>query len=151
MELELAKKPRYPESMHFGQSPRFELRDDGTIVARAGTQLNCAGIARIHVRISTTPAHELVLLPEHDPNWQGERYGSAIPGSAVPRVFLEAVFRGVAAAFERREVKFGVRYELLDALVHDVDANERRFTEVGYSSMANWIEHHYPDCWPSDG
>lgn len=40
----------------FGREPRFELADDATVIARAGTQTNCGGIAEIRVWIDCRDA-----------------------------------------------------------------------------------------------
>jgi len=39
---------------YWEQKPRFEIKEDGTIVSRMGTQTNCGGIASIRVRLART-------------------------------------------------------------------------------------------------
>jgi len=126
--------------MHFGQTPRFEVLSDDTIVARAGTQTNCAGIAQLHIRISPNIQAMLTCGPDFDPAWEGDRYGSEVPGRALPEEYRQAAFNGALEAFSLFETGSGVHFELLDALVHEVDAREEKFHEAGYRAMEGWLQ-----------
>lgn len=129
--------------MMFGQRPRFEALPDGTIFARAGTQMNCAGIAGIHVRITKLPSTGLICLPRVAPGDERSNYGYEVPGAELEPVFRTAVFRGATRAWEEYGPPGGAQFELLDALVHEVDANERRFLEAGSSAMRGWLEQNF--------
>lgn len=54
--------------MSFGLKKRFELEEDGTIVARAGTQSNCGGIAEIRVRITPITKARVEFFPLEECN-----------------------------------------------------------------------------------
>jgi hypothetical protein len=125
--------------MHFGQAPRFEFRPDGTIVARAGTQMNCAGIALLHILISPNARGVFTCGPDYDPAWEGDRSGSEVPGRAIPEEYRQAAFKGAQDAFNAFETGAGAHFELLDALVHVVDAREVMFREAGYRAMEGWL------------
>jgi hypothetical protein len=126
--------------MHFGQAPRFKVRSDGTIVARAGTQMNCGGIALLHIRISPNTLGVLTFGPEFDPAWESDRYGPQVPGNAIPEVYRQAAFEGAVDAFKAFGTGSGAHFELLDALVHEVDAREVKFREAGYHAMEGWLQ-----------
>lgn len=59
----------------------------------------------------------------------------------MPAVYRAAVFRGAQKAYEESGLSQGIQFVLIDALVHPVDANERRFMEVGNSAITGWIKH----------
>lgn len=124
----------------FGSAPRFELRADGTLYARAGAQTNCAGIAGIHARITPAPAPGIVFLVAAGADPHDDGYGPAVPASAVPAAYREAVFRGAREAYEQSGAQIGVCFELLDALVHVVDARERQFAAAGATALRGWLE-----------
>ncbi|HEY8461965.1 MAG TPA: hypothetical protein VIM99_16370 [Blastocatellia bacterium] len=126
--------------MSFGLAPRFEFRPDGTIVARAGTQTNCGGIALLHIRISPNPSNALTFGPDFDPAWEGDRYGGEVPGRAIPDHYRQAAFKGALDAFNAFDTVSGAHFEILDALVHAVDANLWKFREAGYRAMEGWLQ-----------
>jgi hypothetical protein len=126
--------------MHVGQAPRFEVLPDGTIVTRAGTQMNCAGIALLHIRISPNTLGVLKCGPGFDPAWEGDRYGAEVPGRAIPEQYRQAAFKGAQDAFNAFETGSGIYFELLDALVHKVDAHQEKFREAGYRAMEGWLQ-----------
>jgi hypothetical protein len=122
----------------FETLPRFEVLPDGTIYARAGTQRNCGGIAGIRARIERTAGQQFVGLPdaEVDPE---KIEGPAIPAEKVPLRFREAVLRGAKKSWEHAGMRGGVKFELIDALVHLTDATETMFLAAGALAMAEWI------------
>jgi hypothetical protein len=136
--------------MHFGQAPRFEILADGTIIARAGTQTNCGGIAKIHIRITARSDGMLTFGPDFDVSWTGDRYGSAVPGCAVPEEYRQAIFRGARSAFDHCDARIGAHFELIDALVHPVDARESRFGQAAFQAMKGWLDLNFPGCWKED-
>ena len=132
--------PTYREHSHlrtFSNAPRFEVLPDGTLYARAGVQTNCGGIAGIHVRITPTPSDELICLA-----CEGAASDdlSAMPGQVVPAEYRDAVCSGARMAFDARAVNVGVRFELIDALVHPIDANESKFKIAGITVLSGWFE-----------
>jgi hypothetical protein len=124
--------------MHFGAQKRFELEEDGTIVARAGTQTNCAGIAAIRVRITLIARAGIDFLPLEE-ECNGEADG-VVPGTAIPAVYRAAIFKGAQKAYEESGLPEGIQFALIEALVHPVDANERKFMEVGRLAITGWLE-----------
>jgi hypothetical protein len=67
-------------------------------------------------------------------------HGSVVPGSAVPAPYREAIYSGAREALEKHGARLGVSFELLDALVHPVDANAAKFRHAGRSAMQGWLE-----------
>lgn len=129
--------------LSFGSAPRFEVLADGTYYARAGTQNNCAGIAGIHVRIAANNSQQLTfLLAEHDGDHQ-DGYGRRVPGYAVPLELREALFNGVKEIFDEQIKDIGIEFELIDAIVHEVDGNVRQFKTAGKTAMTQWLALYY--------
>ncbi len=124
----------------FSNAPRFEPLPDGTFYARAGVQTNCAGIAGIHVRIRPTPSGEITCSVPALMGSEIADNGSAVPGAAVPAMYRDAVFEGARTAFDKYSGGIGIRFELIDALVHPVDANELRFKAAGITALNGWLE-----------
>jgi hypothetical protein len=122
----------------FETLPRFEVLPDGTVYARAGTQRNCGGIAGIHARIERTADQQFVGLPEEEADPQ-KIEGGVIPARQVPRRLREAVLRGAKRSWEQAGMREGVKFELIDALVHLTDATEMMFLVAGTLAMAEWI------------
>jgi hypothetical protein len=128
----------------FSNAPRFEARPDGTIYARAGVQTNCGGIAGILVRIQVNPAGSVVFTPSGDSPPVDEQYGSPVRGVNVPREYRNAVYRGAREALAYRGLTIGVTFELIEALVHEVDARESKFFMAGCTAMAGWLDLQFP-------
>ena len=124
---------------YFSDAPRFEQLPDGTYYARAGVQTNCGGIAGIHVRISPAPAGQLELSVSAHDGEHDDGFGFAVPGAAVPPVFRNAILQGAREAFEREGPQLGASLELIDALVHMIDARESKFWLAGYTAMESWL------------
>ena len=133
--------------VYFSDAPRFELLDDGTIYSMAGTQRNCAGMAGIHVLITETSTGTLTFGPEPDTTVIGERPGRAVVGSQLAEELRDATFRGVRGAIEGTSLTIGVHFEILDALVHEVDARASKFREAGWGAMKGWLDLRYPGAW----
>lgn len=121
---------------------QFQVLNDGSVYARVGAQTNCAGIAGVHARIIPTETGALTFAASRDPEWLGGTYGSAVPGAAMPEEYRSATFEGAREAYHASGVSAGLHFELLDAAVHEVDANERKFREAGWVAMAGWLEQH---------
>jgi hypothetical protein len=123
----------------FSDAPRFELLSDDTFYARAGVQTNCGGIAGVHLRITPSSSGAIVCRIS-DAGKSTQRDSSVVPGSALPPRFRDAVFAGAQTAFDSQSREIGVCFELIDALVHPVDANEVIFKIAGQSAMNAWFE-----------
>ena len=123
-----------------GGNSWFGFLPDGTILARNGTQANCGGIAKIHVRISLTSKKGITFRASDHEGEHDDGYGLAVPGAAVPVYLREAVFKGVQDVFEESNVDAGICFELLDAFVHMVDARESRFEAAGRIAMQGWLK-----------
>lgn len=126
--------------MTFKSKKRFELEEDGTVVARVGTQSNCGGVAVIRARITpvTKTGIEFFLLEEE---CNGEEFDLIVPATAMPAVYRVAIFRGARKAYEESGLSEGIQFGLIDALVHPVDANEQKFMEVGKLAIIGWTKH----------
>lgn len=136
--------------MHFDELPRFEILSDGTVVARAGTLTNCAGIAAVHARICLSGDRGLSVFPDYDPAWPGNRFGPRVPGAAIPEPLRSAIIAGVATVVQTCGGALGIQYELLDALIDPVDGNQRRFVEAGARSLREWLRMCHPTFLSSD-
>jgi hypothetical protein len=123
----------------FGDLPRFEWMEDGTVCARCGTQTNCAGIAETRVRIAADAAPGLTLAPSCGGEDQN-RIGRHVPDEDVPQRLREAVFSGARDEYHARGLSTGLRFELLEALVHPVDANKRMFYLAARQALAGWLD-----------
>jgi hypothetical protein len=119
---------------------KFKFLDDGSVYARAGTQTNCGGIAGVHARIAPAETGVLTFSASYDPEWRGGGYGPEVPGAAMPEHCREATFEGAREAYRAFGVSVGLHFELLDADVHVVDANARKFREAGWVAMMGWLE-----------
>ena len=126
--------------MHFGQKPRFEIVDDGTIIARAGTQTNSGGIAAIHVRINSKNTSGISLSAFGGKDWKGGEYGPHVPGANMPPLLRNAVYEGARSAYEYSALKSGLEFELIDAFVHIVDGNQRMFHAAGEEAILGWVK-----------
>jgi hypothetical protein len=124
----------------FSNAPRFELLTDGTLYARAGVQTNCAGIAGIHVRITTKPTPGITFRIAIHEDEHADSFGPAVPGFAVPPSFQEAILRGARSAFDQCNIDVGLCFELLEALVHPLDAHERQFALAGMTVIREWLK-----------
>jgi hypothetical protein len=124
----------------FSNTPGFEMLADGTICARAGVQTNCGGIAGIHVRITPNPSGAVAFTAAEDSPPHEHGFGVTVPGAAVPTPFRDAIYSGARQALEECGATLGVSSELLDALVHPVDANAAKFRQAGWSAMHGWLE-----------
>jgi len=119
---------------------QFKFLDDGSVYARAGTQTNCGGIAGVHARIIPTETGSLTFSAFQDPEWLGGDYGPEVPGASMPEIYREAAFEGAREAYREFGVSAGLHFELLDALVHMVDANMWKFRDAGWAAMTGWLE-----------
>lgn len=123
-----------------GHGARFTMFDDGTVRVRAGVQTNCAGFAAIRVKIAPHRTPEILFRVSAHEGEHDHGFGPAVPGAAVPSMFREAVFKGAKQAFDDNESKIGLVFELLDAMVHEVDASESKFELAGYAAVEGWLE-----------
>jgi hypothetical protein len=124
----------------FSNAPRFEVLADGTIYVRAGVQTNCGGIAGIHVRIMLNQTGEVAFTAAKCDHPHADGYGVAVPGGAIPAPYREAIYSGARQALEEHGASLGVSFELLDALVHPVDAKIAKFHQAGWSAMHGWLQ-----------
>jgi hypothetical protein len=125
---------------YWEQKPRFEIKDDGTIVSRMGTQTNCGGIASIRARLARTSGTGITFCATQKPDWEGGKFGALVPGSAMPSSMREAVFEGAQAAYQRLGLNEGFLFELIEALVHPVDARDSKFRLAGEQAFTRWLE-----------
>lgn len=123
----------------FSNAPRFEHLADGTYYARAGTQTNCGGIAGIHVRIHPIAAPTIVCSVSDHTGEHDAGYGCAVPGSAMHAEYRDAVFAGAREALESTGCAVGVAFQLIDALVHTVDASPSMFKLAGSEAVIGWL------------
>jgi hypothetical protein len=114
--------------------------EDGTILARAGTQTNCGGLAVIGVNITE---NEMGILRFFTSDFECEHedgYGMKVAGAKVPVYFREYIFAGAKEAFVELVIKKGIDFELVNALVHQIDARESKFQIAGRLAVTFWFE-----------
>ncbi|HRH42273.1 MAG TPA: hypothetical protein PKY82_11660 [Pyrinomonadaceae bacterium] len=67
-------------------------------------------------------------------------YGMKVSGAKVPVYFGEYIFAGAKEAFVELEIKKGIDFELVNALVHQIDARENKFQIAGRLAVTFWFE-----------
>ncbi len=92
------------------------------------------------MRIMSNPSGEVVFTTAGADHGHADGDGSTVPGGAVPAPYQEAIFSGARQALVERGASLGVTFELLEALVHPVDARMSKFREAGFSAMRGWLE-----------
>lgn len=133
--------------MYLGEPSLFTIRADETMIVRAGKQTNCGGIAQIHIRIVDNLSGVFTFEPDIAVICPGDPYGERVRGCAVPKEFRKGIFKAAHFAFEYWNQEIGIHFELIDALVHIVDARVHRFEEAGFFAMKGWIEKNLPGSW----
>ena len=63
-----------------------------------------------------------------------------VAGAKVPVYFRDYIFAGAKEAFEELENKKGIDFELVNALVHPIDAREIKFQIAGRLAVTFWFE-----------
>jgi hypothetical protein len=123
------------------QGQGFDVLPDGSILVRYGTQTNCAGIVQMHFRIE--PAQdvgvELVLSGvkedfADDYSWEN----CFLSGANVHEIFQNAILIGVKEAVTVSHWSEGIKFTLISAFVHPIDANELMFKYAGRISFFAW-------------
>jgi hypothetical protein len=117
----------------------FKVEEDGTISVRYGTQSNCAGIAQIQVQIEHSPNSGIQFLSLSDSEFH---YTDFLTGEDTPAYFQSAIFEGAAEAYTKFVSPEGVKFTLLNALVHPVDSNEMVFKLAGEIAVIGWYQLH---------
>lgn len=92
-----------------------------TVHVRAGTQTNCGGFARISARVEWSRGDGVTLVNAYRGKMRGP--------------LLRSVFAGARNVVDEASYLEGLRFTLIDAVVHPVDATERRFFEAGQKAM----------------
>jgi len=120
----------------FGTKPRFEVLADDTVVSRVGTQLNCGGIAQVHLRITRSKLAVFEFSLADSPA-EASSASDTVPAIEVPTDLRGAIEEGAREAWNGSGV--GLHVELLDALVHPVDANCQMFRIAGREAVLGWL------------
>jgi hypothetical protein len=115
----------------------FQVEEDGTIYVRYGTQANCSGIAQIHIQIEHTPNSGIELLPLSDSE---SHHTGFLTGEDTPAYYRSAVFEGAVEAYTKFILPEGIKFTLLDALVHPIDSNEMVFKYAGRIAVIGWYQ-----------
>ncbi len=110
----------------------LRARESVTVHARAGTQMNCGGVARISARVEWVDGDGLAMSNAYKGKMRGR--------------LLAAVFAGAQRVFEEAPGVEGLRFTLIDAMIHPVDATERRFYEAGQKAMRKALLALVEDC-----
>jgi hypothetical protein len=61
-----------------------------------------------------------------------------LTGEDTPAYYRSAIFEGAAEAYEKFVSPEGIRFKLLDALVHPVDSNQMVFKIAGEIAVIGW-------------
>lgn len=127
--------------------PSFSPEPDGSIVVRAGTQSNCAGIAIIRVQITPQPEPGLTTALAAETIEKVATEPSSFldslftPGYLLPPEYLEATFRGAHQAYKEFNLspERGINFLLISGIVHPVDARIRKFQDASYLAIRGWL------------
>lgn len=117
-----------------------KLLDDGNVYVRFGTQTNCGGLVVIVVKITENDSDEIRFFTTDFECEHEDRYGMLVAGAKVPVYFRESIFAGAKESFENSKMKKGIDFELVNAMVHQIDANERKFFGAGRIALDFWFE-----------
>jgi hypothetical protein len=124
------------------QGQGFDVLPDGSIIIRCGTQTNCAGIVQIHFRIEPNQDFgvELGLSGVKEDvadiySWEN----CFLSGANVPEYFRDAILTGVKAGYADSSHSSGIKFTLISAFVHPVDASGLMFEILGRRSFFAWV------------
>ncbi|MCA9694565.1 MAG: hypothetical protein KC636_33615 [Myxococcales bacterium] len=107
-------------------------RECVTVHAHAGTQTNCGGYAKISARVEWVDEAGVSLINAYRGRMRGR--------------LIAAVFAGAQRVLEEARDVDGLRFTLIDAVVHPVDATEQRFYEAGEKAMRAALVELLEDC-----
>jgi hypothetical protein len=121
--------------MQIRHQPGCDVFADGSIIARCGVQSNCAGIAQIYFRIDPleTPEIQFVLLDDF-----AYEHNEIVGGKDVPDHLRSALFSGVTEAYLQFSFKIGIKFTLIYAFVHPIDATSMMFKHLGKIATISW-------------
>jgi hypothetical protein len=120
----------------------FDVLPDGSIIARYGTQANCAGIGQIHFQIEPRQDFgvELGLSGVKEDvadiySWEN----CFLSGANVPEDLRDAILKGVTAGYTELSHSTGIKFTLISAFVHPIDANRWIFQALGRRAFFAWV------------
>jgi hypothetical protein len=125
--------------MEYMQRSGFKVAEDGSILARYGTQTNCAGIAQIQVSIEYANESKIEFLLSKD-RIEAQDDAGILAGKNIPEYFASAIFLGAEDIYFKNASSKGIKFTLIKALVHPIDANEMVFKYAGKIALAAWYQ-----------
>jgi hypothetical protein len=123
--------------MAFEDLPRYESVEPGVVIVRAGTQMNCGGIAEVTLRARATDTPSIELSYALTPS-EHVALGR-VAGAALPANLRDAFEKGARRAYAAGPRTRGLTIEVLAALHHVVDSSESRFTECGHHAVERLV------------
>ncbi|WLQ16698.1 hypothetical protein O5O45_12295 [Hahella aquimaris] len=123
----------------FDANQRFKQLDEGLLYASAGVQTNCSGIAAILVRICSIDSLTLEYKAVTEPKLDDSEALGLFSGEQTPKAYVEAVFDGAREMFRAAQINGGYRVELVQTLIHPVDARVIKFREAGMRAARGWL------------
>ncbi len=125
--------------MKYIQESGFELAEDGTILAKYGTQTNCGGIAQIQVSIEYTNNSKIEFLSSQA-KIESQDNDNIVAGYDMPEYLKSAIFFGAEDIYLKNTSSKGIKFTLIKALVHPIDANKLVFMYAGKIALAAWYQ-----------
>jgi hypothetical protein len=121
--------------MQIRHQPGCDVFADGSIIAKCGVQSNCAGIAQIYFRIDRIEAPEIQFVLSDD---FADEDREIVTGKDVPEYFRSALFRGVTEVCLKSDFKTGIKFTLISAFIHPIDATGMMFNHLGKIATIAW-------------
>jgi hypothetical protein len=119
----------------------FDVLPDGSIVARYGRQSSCAtGIAQIHFKIELIDRLEVQFeLVDKKDDYVFPLPDCIFLGIDVPKYLRDSTLAGVTEAFTESSISSqGIKFTLISAFVHSMDAYPHTFEFLGKLSFFAW-------------
>lgn len=125
--------------MEYIHNSGFQLAKDGSILAKYGNQFNHIGMAQIQASI------------EYNNDYKNEFLFSTIKtkfndnddifaGQDIPEYFKLAIVSSVNNIYCNNAYSKGIKFTLIKALVHPINANELAFMYAGEIALAAWYQ-----------
>jgi hypothetical protein len=121
--------------MQIRQQPGCDVFADGSIIARCGVQSNCAGIAQIYFRIDPIETPEIQFVRSDDFIYEDSEI---VAGKDVPEYLSSALFQGATEVYLKSDFKTGIKFTLIHAFIHPIDATAMMFKHLGKIATISW-------------
>lgn len=120
----------------------FKVAPDGNILAKYGSEsFRCGGIVQIQVSIEyTTDSNIKFVLSPGKTECQNTNEYDIVTGNDIPEYFQSAIFEGAKEVHLQNASSKGIKFTLIKALIHPIDANAMAFKYADKISLAAWYQ-----------